>query len=86
MIRAYDFWTKKSVVVGGRPPLASLVFYTEGRFQGSEMAFQFSLNTPIEEQLVVADRVLAGVQQWRDGIAEAAEGERTAADELAQAA
>lgn len=38
-----------------------------------------------EQMLAVADRVLAGVQRWRDTVAEHVERERTTADELAEA-
>ncbi|MFD0404983.1 hypothetical protein [Kitasatospora sp. NPDC127116] len=37
------------------------------------------------EMLVVADRVLAGVQRWRDGVAAAVERNRTVLDKLAAA-
>ncbi|MFD9152265.1 hypothetical protein ACFWDF_34540 [Streptomyces diastaticus] len=38
-----------------------------------------------EQMLAVADRVLAGVQRWRDTVAEHVERKRTTADELAAA-
>ncbi|MFG3311812.1 hypothetical protein ACGF0C_07610 [Streptomyces albidoflavus] len=38
-----------------------------------------------EQMLTVADRVLTGVQRWRDTVAEHVERERTTADELAAA-
>ncbi|MFI2610651.1 hypothetical protein [Kitasatospora sp. NPDC018619] len=37
------------------------------------------------EMLAVADRVLAGVQQWRDGVAAAVERNRSTLDKLAAA-
>lgn len=37
------------------------------------------------EMLAVADRVLAGVQQWRDGVAAVVERNRTTLDKLAAA-
>lgn len=56
-----------------------------GEYGGHSMAFLFGANTPVADQVTVADRVLAGVQRWRDGIVERNERQRTAEDELAAA-
>ncbi|MFC8272323.1 hypothetical protein ACFUJR_07225 [Streptomyces sp. NPDC057271] len=84
-MHAYDFWAETGTASGAMPPLATLSLYSKGRHSGNELQMLFRSEMPIEQQLAVADRVLAGVQQWRDGIAEYAERQRTAADELAAA-
>ncbi|GAA2929333.1 hypothetical protein [Streptomyces enissocaesilis] len=80
-MHAYSFWSENGTAKGNRPPLTSLSLLPDGRHK-DELEVLFHQNTPIEQQLVIADRVLAGVQQWRDGIAEYAEQERTANDDL----
>ncbi|MFF1958022.1 hypothetical protein ACFVWX_13650 [Streptomyces sp. NPDC058220] len=84
-MRAYDFWTKTGTVDVGPFPIASLSLRPSGQATANELQMMFPPAMPVEQQLVVADRVLAGVQRWRDGIARAAEEQRTAADDLAEA-
>ncbi|MCP3820128.1 hypothetical protein NLX86_19105 [Streptomyces sp. A3M-1-3] len=85
MMRATTFWTETAYVDAGFQPDPSLRIYPEGEHRGSDITVLFRLNTTPDEQLAIADKVLAGVQAWRDGIAARVEGERTAADELAAA-
>ncbi|MFD5027056.1 hypothetical protein [Streptomyces sp. NPDC058373] len=58
-------------------------------YPGSIASDQITIARPTdmtpEQMLAVADRVLAGVQRWRDTVAEHVERERTTADELAEA-
>lgn len=84
-MNAYDFWTETGIATGSIPPLASLSLRPSNVANCNELRMLFPSAMPIEQQLAVADRVLAGVQRWRDGIAEYAEEQRTAADELAAA-
>lgn len=84
-MHAYDFWTEHGTAQGALPPLASLTLRPGGRGNTNELQMLFHQSTPVEQQLAVADRVLAAVQSWRDGIAEHAKEQRTAGDELAAA-
>ncbi|MYZ37513.1 MULTISPECIES: hypothetical protein [unclassified Streptomyces] len=84
-MRAYDFWTETGTVESGTYPIASLGLRPSGEATANELQMLFPSAMPVEKQLAVADHVLAGVQRWRDGIAEVAERQRTAADELAEA-
>lgn len=81
-MRAYDYWTKTGTANGHRPPLASLSLRPSDRADCNELSMAFPSEMPIKDQLAVANRVLAEVQRWRDGIAEYADQQRTAADEL----
>ncbi|MET9517487.1 hypothetical protein [Streptomyces sp. NPDC002994] len=83
-MHAYSFWSENGTAKGNLPPLATLSLLPDGPYKSS-FDVMFSQDTPIEQQLAVADRVLAGVQQWRNGIAEHAEQQRTATDELESA-
>ncbi|MEW2300231.1 hypothetical protein AB0958_09650 [Streptomyces sp. NPDC006655] len=81
-----SFWTRKTEVRSSTPTLnACLYIDPAGMGGGTSLTLMFPSNTPLAEQMALADRVLAGVQQWRDGIAEAAEKRRNAEDELAAA-
>ncbi|WP_327655735.1 hypothetical protein [Streptomyces sp. NBC_00483] len=84
-MRAYDFWTEAGTATSGPYPIASLELQPDGEHRGNELQVMFRSGMPIEQQLAVADRVLAGVQRWRDNLAEVADRQRTAADELAEA-
>jgi hypothetical protein len=84
-MRAYDFWTETGTVECGPFPIASLSLRPSNEPTANELQMLFKSNTPVDKQLVIADRVLAGVQRWRDGIAEAAQRRRTTEDELAAA-
>lgn len=84
-MRAYDFWEATGTVDCGPYPIASLALRPSNRATATELQMLFKSEMPVEQQLAVADRVLAGVQRWRDGIAEAAERRRTTEDELAAA-
>ena len=81
-MRAYDYWTKTGTANAHMPPLATLSLRPSERPDCNELSMTFPSGMPIEDQLAVADRVLASVQRWRDGIAEYADQHRTAADEL----
>lgn len=84
-MRAYDFWTETGMVDFGPFPIASLNLRPSNDPRANDLEMLFPSSMPVDVQLAVADRVLAGVQRWRDGIAEAARRQRTAADELAAA-
>jgi len=79
------FWGPNTEVRSSPPPISSLYVDPDGMSTGMHFSFLFASDVPLAEQVAVADRVLAGVQRWRDGIAEAAERQRTAEDELAAA-
>jgi hypothetical protein len=84
-MRAYDFWIETGTVDVGVSPLATLSLRPSSDPTANDLQMLFKSETPLDKQLAIADRVLAGVQRWRDGIAEAADRQRTAADELAAA-
>jgi hypothetical protein len=84
-MRAYDFWTETGKAESGPSPIATLSLRPSNDPTAADLQMLFPSSMPIDKQLAVADRVLAGVQRWRDGIAEAADRQRTAADELAAA-
>lgn len=84
-MRAYDFWDETGTVQSGPHPIASLSLRASSKHTSTELQMMFHNGTPVETQLAVADRVLAGVQRWRDNIAAAAERRRTVEDELAAA-
>lgn len=84
-MRAYDFWEETGTVDSGPYPIASLSLRTNGRPDSPELQMLFKSGMPVEQQLAIAERVLAGVQRWRDNIAEAADRKRTTEDELAAA-
>lgn len=84
-MRAYDYWTETGTAQCGPYPIATLSLRPNGLATANELQMNFPSGMPAEEQLVVANRVLAVVQRWRDGIARSAESERTAVDELAAA-
>ncbi|WP_309049031.1 hypothetical protein [Streptomyces sp.] len=56
-----------------------------GNLAGDQIVIAPPKNMPPEQMLAVANRVLAGVQRWRDTVAQHAERARTTADELAEA-
>lgn len=60
------------------------VLYIEpdGRYGGGRIVFQIPAELAPDEQVKVAERILAGVTGWRDEIVAKVKGERTAADEL----
>lgn len=84
-MRAYDFWTATGTVESGPYPIASLTLRPSNDPRANDLEMLFPSGMPVEKQLAVADRVLAGVQRWRDGIHEAAARQKTAEDELAAA-
>ncbi|MFF2651503.1 hypothetical protein [Streptomyces sp. NPDC058045] len=84
-MHAYDFWTTTGTVDSGTYPIASLTLQPSEKATANQMQMMFPSAMTVEERLAVADRVLAGVQQWRDGIAEAATRRRTVETELAEA-
>lgn len=84
-MRAYDFWDETGTVEFGPYPISSLSLRQSNKATANDLEMMFPSDMPIEQQLAVADRVLAGVQRWRDSIAEAAARRRTAEKELAAA-
>jgi selenocysteine lyase/cysteine desulfurase len=84
-MRAYDFWTETGTADVGPYPIASLSLRPSNTATANDLQMMFPSGMPVDKQLAVADRVLAQVQRWRDGIAEAAERRRTTEDELAAA-
>ena len=82
MMRATSFWTSKAYVDKGFRPNPSLNIHPEGQHRGGAIEILFQLRTTPDEQLAIAEEVLAGVQKWRDDIAAYAEQQRTATDEL----
>ncbi|MFC9949234.1 hypothetical protein ACFVIN_01475 [Streptomyces prasinus] len=79
------FWGPKTEVRSSPPPISSLYIDPDGMAAGAHLSLLFASDVPLPEQAVIADRVLAGVQRWRDGIVEKSERARTAEDELAAA-
>ncbi|MEU8537558.1 hypothetical protein [Streptomyces parvulus] len=79
------FWDHKAEVRSSPPPLGTLYIDAAGMGDGTHVSMMFGRNIPLHEQVAIADRVLAGVQRWRDGIAESADRQRTAEEELAEA-
>lgn len=84
-MRAYDFWTETGTADVGTSPLATLTLRPSNDARSTELQMLFPSGMTVDQQLAVADRVLARVQRWRDGIADCAEQMRTATDELAEA-
>lgn len=84
-MRAYDYWTETGTAQCGPYPIATLSLRPNGFANANELQMSFPHEMPAEQQLVIADRVLAVVQRWRDGIARSAEVERATVDELAAA-
>jgi hypothetical protein len=82
--RILSFWTAKATAESGPNPRV-LSIYPQGEFNGTEIQFMAPSNMPLDEQLAGANRVLATVQLWRDGIAQEIERKRTAEDELTEA-
>lgn len=84
-MRAYDFWTETGIaeIGAGRGP--SLSLRPSNDALANELMMMFPSAMTVAQQLVVAERVLAGVQRWRDKIAEDVDQQRTAVDELAEA-
>ncbi|MET8624578.1 hypothetical protein ABZW30_12610 [Kitasatospora sp. NPDC004669] len=58
----------------------ALCLHPEGRYTGLDITLLPQGDMPLDAQLAVAERILAGVQQWRDGIAAAVEQAGTAED------
>lgn len=79
------FWGPNTEVRSSPPPISSLYIDPDGMSAGAHLSLLFASDVPLPEQVAIADRVLAGVQRWRDGIAQAADRQRTAEDELAAA-
>lgn len=84
-MRATAFWTDRVYVEHGEVPSPTLRIYPEGQHQGAEIDILFRTRVTPDQQLAIADEMLAGVQAWRDLVAARAEQERTATDELAAA-
>lgn len=84
-MRAYDFWTETGTADVGPFPIASLSLRPSNAATANDLQMSFPSGMSADKQLAVADRVLAQVQRWRDGIAEAAQRQRTAEEELAAA-
>ena len=84
-MRAYDYWTETGTAQSGPYPIATLSLRPSGMATANELQMSFPQKMPVEQQLAVAERVLAEVQRWRDNIADAAARQRTVEDELAAA-
>lgn len=84
-MRAYDFWEETGTAESGPYPIASLSLRPSNLATANDLQMMFKSGMPVEQQLAIADRVLAGVQRWRDSIAEAAERRKTTESELAAA-
>ncbi|MEU2340114.1 hypothetical protein ABZ608_42425 [Streptomyces sp. NPDC013172] len=81
-----SFWTRGVEVRSSTPALnACLYISPAGLAGGTTLTLMFDSRTPLAEQVEIADHILGGVQQWRDGIVEAAEKRRSAEEELAEA-
>ncbi|MFG2328308.1 hypothetical protein ACGFMM_01645 [Streptomyces sp. NPDC048604] len=70
MMHSYAYWTRTGTAASYQPPIACLTLCSTDDPSGTSLQMQFPSSMSVEEQLIVADRVLAGVQKWRDGIAE----------------
>ncbi|MYU24516.1 hypothetical protein [Streptomyces sp. SID8352] len=79
------FWGKRADVRSYPPPLGSLYIDPDGMGSGPHLSLLFGSDMPLDEQVVIADRVLAAVQRWRDDTVEKATRERAAQKELAEA-
>ncbi|MEU3620642.1 hypothetical protein ABZ725_51660 [Streptomyces sp. NPDC006872] len=84
-MRAYDFWQETGTAESSAYPMASLSLRPSRDATANELQMMFPQGTAPDVQLAIADRVLAGVQRWRDIIAEGVDRQRTAVDELAAA-
>jgi hypothetical protein len=78
------FWSAKATAESS-PVANALRLHPDGEYGSFFITAQFPDETPLGERLAIADRVLSGVQEWRDTIAEQVERKRTSADELAAA-
>lgn len=65
----------------------SLAIAADGQFTAGTTVttFQLGSSTSRADRLAAADRLLAGVQAWRDQLAASAKAEATAVDQLAAA-
>lgn len=81
-----SFWTRNADVRSSTPTLnACLYIDPAGMGGGTSLTLMFGSRTPLADQVILAERVLAGVQRWRDGIVETADKHRNAEEELAEA-
>jgi hypothetical protein len=76
------FWARDTEVRSTPALGGSLYIDPAGMGGNHSMTFMFGRDARIADQVVIAERVLAGVQRWRDGIVEYADQQRTAEDEL----
>jgi hypothetical protein len=60
----------------------TLMVTPEGQHGPVQISISFAHGMGGKQQVAVADRVLAGVQEWRDAVAAHVEGEQTLADRL----
>lgn len=74
----------KSADARGSGALGSLWLYSDGKHSTS-ITLQFPNGTPLADQVKAAQSLSRGVQTWCDDLVAAAEQQRTAQDELAQA-
>lgn len=74
----------KHATARGTGALGTLYFYADAA-QSTSVTLQFPNGTPMDDQVKVAESLLAGVQRWRDDVVRIAEERRTAVDELAEA-
>lgn len=81
---AYTTWSKRGHVDSMASNDGSLHIFPNGA-TGDQFTVYRRKDVSDAEMLAVADRVLAGVKQWRDGVAAAAERNRTVLEKLAAA-
>ncbi|MFJ1964857.1 hypothetical protein [Streptomyces massasporeus] len=79
------FLARSAEVRSSAPPSSSLYIDAAGMSGAHHLSLLFTSTTPVAEQVQVAERVLAGVQRWRDGIVGYADQQRSAEEELAAA-
>ncbi|MFJ6143082.1 hypothetical protein ACIQH7_05750 [Streptomyces anulatus] len=79
------FLGKKTHVRGSASVHPVLYVEPDGQHLPGYVSFQIDSKLSVDEQLAIAERFASAVAGWRDGIAERAARERTAADELAAA-
>jgi ferredoxin-NADP reductase len=84
-MRITEFLTDKVGIETGTGSAPYLAIHPEGTWRGCDVTLYLNQNATADEKLAIADRVLAGVQKWRDTVAAYADQQRTAVDELAAA-
>lgn len=78
------FFLEPQATARAGAPLSVLYIEPDGYMKNS-VCLQFPSSAPLDEQAATAERILAAVQEWRDGIVAYSERQRSAVDELAEA-